>query len=396
MARRNSDPGAVRIKSNADFYHLETLDDKVEAMVENRNEIVIHNIDYILQQKNISQAHMCSEDLEGTPQPPQMAVYKKVGKDIPFRTVARIAMAYGYTPEQLCSQLLDQTGGRGHAVDKLPPRPYEEYMKYIGTYHMACFATDTKPGDSKRTTARDLSFGLLSVYCGDAVDGIPTLRVVALTNCTEEERDKLLRCTANAEALGGGSVIRACYEKIAMARDAQTRKMPRMKYFYAGELTLSERIAEISLRQVRDSDVIRITMHNSAAGSCVESCYEGGKAIMNSAVRGQEHMLCTQALILSRLGFDHLAREELAQRLRMAPPEVDHRKSADAIISYVKTLFLSGDSAGGLASLDHEDRIDMLRYFIQRELSQAMKRDAQEFYQISAGADYETCEAVCR
>ena len=100
--RRNSNPSEVRVKSNADFFNLETLDARVDAMVENRNEIVIHNIEYILQQKNIAQAHMCNVDLEGSPQPPQMAAYKKAGKDIPFRTIARIAVAYGYMPEQLC------------------------------------------------------------------------------------------------------------------------------------------------------------------------------------------------------------------------------------------------------------------------------------------------------
>lgn len=112
--RRNGDPGEVRVKSIADFYQLDTLDARVDEMVENRNEIAIHNIEYILQQKNIAQAHMCNEDLEGSPQPPQMAAYKKKGKDIPFRVIARVGMAYGYTPEQMFGQLLDQTGGRGY------------------------------------------------------------------------------------------------------------------------------------------------------------------------------------------------------------------------------------------------------------------------------------------
>ena len=183
--KRNSNPSEVRVKGPADISHLMTLDEKVDEMVENRNEIVIHNIDYILQQKNLTQAQMCSRDLEDTPQPPQIAAYKRKGRDIPFRTIARIAVAYGYTPEQLCGQLLDQTKGRGYAIDKLPPRPNDEYLKYIGTYHMAYFGTDAKLGGNKRTTARSLAYGVLTIYLGNAVDGVPTLRVAAFSNCTE-------------------------------------------------------------------------------------------------------------------------------------------------------------------------------------------------------------------
>ena len=78
--KRNSNPSDVRVKGPADIAHLMTLDERVDAMVENRNEIVIHNIEYILQQRNITQAQMCSRDLEDTPLPSQIAAYKRKGR----------------------------------------------------------------------------------------------------------------------------------------------------------------------------------------------------------------------------------------------------------------------------------------------------------------------------
>lgn len=394
--RRNNTPSEVRVKSNADFYHLETLDARVDAMVENRNEIVIHNIEYILQQKNIAQAHMCNVDLEGSPQPPQMAAYKKVGKDIPFRTIARIAMAYGYTPEQLCGQLLDQTGGRGYAIDKLPPRPYDEYMKYIGTYHMAYFDNDAKLGGNKRTTARALSYGMLSIYPGSAVDGIPTLHLVAFTNCTDEERDALVRTTRNAEAQGGGRGVRTCYEKIATVQNPGTNEMPRMKCFYEGELTLTERIAEITMRQVKGSDVVHIDLHNRAAISSEGSLYKGGLATMMSTSRGEEHMPCVQAMILSKRGFANVAKEELANRLFLEPPKINLMDETKAIVAYMKALFPSENTDSPLSMLSDADKTSILESYIEKKLTEVIKRNVLGYYKISTTMDSDIYKAVCR
>lgn len=394
--RRNSNPSEVRVKSNADFFNLETLDARVDAMVENRNEIVIHNIEYILQQKNIAQAHMCNVDLEGSPQPPQMAAYKKAGKDIPFRTIARIAVAYGYTPEQLCGQLLDQTGGRGYAIDKLPPRPYDEYMKYIGTYHMTYFDNDAKLGGNKRTTARALSFGMLSIYPGSAVDGIPTLHVVAFTNCTDEERDTLSRCVKNAEAQGGGRGVRTCYEKVATARKDGSHEMPRMKCFYEGELTLTERVAEITMRQVKGSDVVHINLHNRAANSSEGSLYKGGLATMMSTSRGEEHMPCVQAMILSKRGFANVAKEELANRLFLEPPKINLMDETKSIVAYMKALFPSENTDSPLSMLSDADKTSILESYIEKRLTEIIKRNVLGYYKISTEMDSDIYKAVCR
>lgn len=393
--KRNSSPGEVRVKGPVDITPLATLDDQVEEMVENRNEIVIHNIEYILQQKNITQAQMCSHDLGGTPLTSQITGYKRRGKDIPFRTITRIAVAYGYTPEQLCGQLLDQTSGRGYAVDRLSPRPYDEYMKYIGTYHMAYFGTDAKLGGNKRTAARALSYGVLSVYLGNAVDGVPTLRVAAFSNCTEQERDSLVRCTAHAEGQGSSRGIWACYEKAAFAKNENGEK-PRQKCFYEGELNLTERVAEITMRQVKGSDVVHIVLHNRAANSSEGSRYKGGLATMMSTSRGAEHMPCIQAVILSKRGFNNIAKEELENMLFLEPPKVDLREETKAIIDYMKALYPSEDSDNPICHLGESDKAFILESYIEKKLTEVIKRNVLRYYKISTEMDSDIYKAVCR
>lgn len=393
--RRNINPSEVRVKGPADISHLQTLDEKVDEMVENRNEIVVHNIEYILQQKKITQAEMCTCKLENTPHASQVAAYKKKGKDIPFRTITRIAVAYGYTPEQLCSQLLDQTKSRGYNPDKLPPRHGDEYNKYHGTYHMAYFSTDAKLGSNKRTTARALAYGVLSIYPGNAVDGVPTLRVAAFSNCTEQERDTLIRRISNAEAQNSSRGIWTCYEKAAFVQN-QNGEMPRQKCFYEGEMTLTERVAEITMRQVRGSDVVHIELHNRAANSSEGSRYKGGLATMMSTSRGAEHMPCIQAVILSKRGFDHIAKEELANMLFLEPPKVDLQEETKSIISYMKALFPNDDTDTPISHLSDSDKAFVLESFIEKKLTEVIKRNVLGYYKVSTEMDSEIYKTVCR
>lgn len=394
--RRNRNPDEVRVKSNADFMNLKSLDSKVDAMVENRNEIVIHNIEYILQQKNIAQAYMCNVDLEGSPQPPQMAVYKKVGRDIPFRVVTRVAMKYGYTPEQLYGQLLDQSDGRAYGIGQIAPRPDDEYNKYIGHYYMAYFSTDAKLGSNKRTTSRNLSYGMLSVYPGNAVDGIPTLKVVAFTNCTDEERKALIRSIKHAEAQSGDRNIRACYESTANAQKTADHESPRAKCFYEGELILTERIAEITMRQVKGSDVVHINLHNRAANSSKGNPYKGGLATMMSTSRGEEHMPCVQALILSKRSFTDIAKEELAEHLYLEAPRINLKDEAKAIAAYTKALFPGENSDNPLSMLSDADKVSILETYIEKKLTEVIKHNVLGYYKISTEMDSDIYKAVCR
>ncbi len=390
-SRRNQKPGSVRVLRSEDLSGYGTLDARVDAMIENRNEVVIHNIECILQQRGIAQAHMCNVDLEGSPQPPQLAAYKKVGRDIPFRTVVRIGMAYGYTPEQMYGQLLDQTPAHGGAGEQ--PRPYSEHIKYVGTYHMAFFGTDAKLGGNKRTTARSLSNGVVSVYMNGTDGGRPVLRVAAFLNCTDDERDALTAAARRAESAGNG--VRACYEAAA-GRRSEGSWAPRMKCFYEGELRLTERIAGIELRQVRGGDIVHIELHNRAANSSEGRSYKGGLATMMSTSRGEEHMPCVQAAILSRRGFAGVAREELAQLLFLEPPEVELRDETRAIVAYMKALFPSDGADTPLSQMPDDDRTFMLESYIEKKLTEVIRRNVLGYYKISTEMDSAIYKAVCR
>lgn len=394
--RRNHTPSEVRVMSIEEFSHLETLDTKVDALVENRNEVAIHNIEYILQSRNIPQSYMCNVDLEGTPLPPQMATYKKVGKDIPFRTIARIGMAYGIPPEKLFGQLLDQSGPREQSTRALPLRPYDEYMKYVGTYHMAYFGTGEKLGCDKRTTAKSLAYGVLSIYPGNTVDGIPTLHAVAFTNSTPEEQEQLILSTTKAEAQNNSRGVRACYEKIAAAQKEGTFGTPRMKCLYEGEVTLTERITEITLHQVKGSDVVHMELHNRAAISSDGSHYKGGPATMSSTSRGEEHMPCLQAVILSRQGFREIAKEELAEALFMAPLKINVHAEVKDIVAYMKYLFPGEDVDNPTSQIADSYKFFSLESFIEQKITEVIKHNVLGYYKISTEMDSDIYKTICR
>lgn len=393
--RRNTVSEKFGIKGVEDFRDELTLDAKVEAMLENRYDIVIRNVEYLLHKHGISQAEMCSKYLQNSPQPPQMTAYKKVGKDIPFRVIVRIGMAFGYTPEQLSGQLLELSDGRGQAVDKLPPRPYDEYMKYVGTYHMAYFNTDAAIGDNRRTAARDLAAGVLTIYAGDAVDGVPVLRVIAFSNCTEAEHDKLIRTVSSAQQSQSIRGIRACYSKVAAPSEGEC-DTTRMKCLYEGDLQLTDRNAEITMRQVRGGDVVHICLHNKAANSSEGHDYVGGMGTMMSTSRGEEHMPCVQSVILSRKGFANTAKEELAAALFLEPPTVKMEKETADIITYTRALFPSEDSDNPLAHLSNADKEYMLNAFIEKKITEVIKRNFLRYYKISSHMDSVIYKRVCR
>lgn len=393
--RRNANPGTLSVMSVHDLLSEWSLDRKEDEMVENRYEIFIHNLEYLLQKMNISQARFCEELLDARPQPPQLAAYKKVDKDIPFRTVVRIAIACGYTPEMLLSQLLDQVDANGFAINKTPPRPVEEYRKYLGTYSMAYFATDAKLGGNKRSTARAMADGVMSIFFGSASDGVPSLNVLAFTNCVDDEQERLLKAVREAERKGNTRAIRQCYESIATMKKPGTNDMPRMKCFYEGRMTLTDRIAEITLEQVKGSDVIHLYLHNRAANSSEGSEYKGGLATMMSTSRGEEHMPCIQAIVLSKRGFT-IAKEELAKYLFLEPPKINLQEETKAIVAYMKALFPGEDADNPLSQLAEADKTFVLESYIEKKLTEVIKRNVLGYYKVSTEMDSDLYKAVCR
>lgn len=389
--RRNSTPEKVQVKNISDFSDIQSFNEKVDALVENRNEVVIHNVEHILRQRNISQAYMCDRDLNGQPSSPQLTSYKKKGKDIPFRMVARIAMMYGYTPEQMYSQLLDQANTPTPAANTPRLRPAQEYAKYVGTYSIAYFASDPKLGTNHRTTAQSLCFGVLSVFSGVAEGGAPSLNVLAFLNCTAEERELLLELARNAEQPNSNSSLRSCYENMCHGSRAS-----RLKCLYEGELLLVDRIAEITLRQIKGSDIVHIRLHNSAAISSEGSSYSGGLTTMMCTSRGTEHMPCVQAAILSKRGFANTASEELAEYLFMDTPNIDFEYELDEIVTCIKKLYPGDDPENPTTQFRDADKTFLLKGFIEKRLIDILNRNVFSYYKVTSDRDCEAYKALCR
>ena len=392
IERRNANPSEVSVMDVADCSGMETLDEMVEAMVENRNEIVIHNIEYILRQKNMSQARLCNDLLEGSPQPPQLAAYKQPGKDIPFRTVVRVALACGVSPEQMYGQLLDHSEGPATGSDKVKARPRDEYMKYIGTYSLAFFYTDAKLGNNKRSTARAMGSGVLTIFDKSGKKNLSSLDVLAFVNCTEAEQEELLEAVRAAERKGSARAIRDCYERLA---SVVIDGAPRMKCFYEGHMTLNDWIAQIHLHQVEGSDVINLEMHNRAANSSAGSEYKGGLATTQSTSRGEEKMPCVQTVAISRPGF-RIAKEELANHLFMGPDEVNMDEEIRLILANAKALYANQDADNVLSHLSESDKDFMLASFIAKKFNEVIKRNLRAYHKISTEMDSAYYQAVCR
>ena len=245
------------------------------------------------------------------------------------------------------------------------------------------------------TTANSLASGLMTIYAENATGNVPALKVIAFTNCTEQEQEKLLATVRSAEASRSVRGIRECYTRLAMAQDENSNEKPRAKCLYEGEVELTQLEARITIRQAKGTDEVRVTLHNRAANSSEGSPYKGGKGTMASFSRGQEHRPCVQAVILSRKGFDSVAREEIALKLYMDDPQANVSKETEAIINCMESLFLADASESHIAQLPERDRRAMLESFVEMKVLEA-KRNALKCFKVSIEDDAAVYAAFCR
>ena len=393
--KRNINPEDVYVLSVNALPKDETLDWKEDALVENRYNVFLRNLKYLQDKAGLNQGPMCGQLLEGRPQTSQLSAYKDVGKDIPYRIMARIAIAFGYTPEEMTGQILEQVDADGFDIHKIPPRPVEEYKKYQGTYSMAYFATDAKLGGNKRTTASAMANGVMSVFLGMPVGDVPTLEVVAFINCTDDEKETILNEVHEAERKRVKEVIRKCYERAANVREPGTDETPRRNCLYTGRMTLNDHIAEVTLKQESGSNVINLKMHNRVAISSDGRDYKGGLATMMSTSCGREQMPCIQAVILSKRSFA-IAKEELAEKLLLAPPTVDLQDEIKPMVAYMKSLFFTDNFDDPVYQFSDADKMRAFEIFVERKLTEVIKRNIFGYYKVSRDMDSGLSETVCR
>ena len=387
--------GVVRVLGRADLNQIENLNQRIDDMMENRFEIFIHNVDYLLATHNIAQNTLCSEMLPGILHPTQMSGYRNKGRAIPFDKMVAVAALFGYTVEQICSELLDDPTTARERNRPVSLRPPEECKKYYGTYELAFFDTGKPLGANNRATKDALAQGIMTVYPGNPVNGIPTLQAIAFVNCTDEEMAALK--SALAAAMVGGTAnpdVYSCYETTAATFTSEDGE-PRTKYLYAGNLVLTDSMADIMLHQVNGNDSAQIIAHNRAAGSSDGKMYRGGLATMMSISRGGEHMPCIQAMIISRRGFDRVAKEEVANWLYLAPPTIDVSDSVKTIISYMKMLYGGDSESGPVADLSESDKQFCLENFAEKKMTDALRRNLVSYYKVSTVMDGEIYRALC-
>lgn len=386
--------GVVKVLSRADFNQIENLNQRIDDMMENRFEIFVHNVDYLLATHNIAQNTLCNDMLPGILHPAQMSGYRNKGRAIPFDKMAAVAALFGYTVEQICSELLDDPTTARERNRPVSARPPEECKKYYGTYEMAFFDTGKPLGANNRSTENSLAHGIMTVYPGNPVNGIPTLQVIAFVNCTDDEKAAIKNALASSLAANDNPDYYHCYEATVATFKSKGGE-PRTKCLYAGNLVLTDRMADMMLHQIQGTDSAQIIAHNRAAGSSEGKAYRGGLATMMSISRGGEHMPCVQAMIISRRGFSHVSMEELANWLYLSPPTIDVSDSVKAIISYMKLLYSDGGEGGLLGDLSDDDKRFCLESFAEKKMTDSLRRNLVSYYKVSTVMDGEIYKALC-
>lgn len=337
-----------------DFSPEDSLEAKVQKMAKNRFAITMHNLDWLRRQRNISQSHMCNVELHGYPKSSQISAFRNLRQEIPFPTIIRFGLAFGYTPEQMTGQLLDAQNEVAH----VSIRREAELEKYVGHYFVTYFHTDANLGENSRSTTHALSYGLLTIY-RDGQSLMPSLRAIAFFSTTEAACRKLRASLENS----GGSTVR---QVDTQAADVQTSgRSTNKKCLYEGTLELRDRIVEITLMQVYGSKTAHLCLHNQAANSSEGSVYRGGLATLCSISRGQEHMPSVQAAILSRQGFSHVAKEVIAKYLIFQPPHIELHQEVQDIIHYINIPF-RGEATRQINELSETDLIYLLESYIKK------------------------------
>lgn len=408
VGSKKRDVGPVTVLKTEDLVKLDTLEERTNALLENRYEIFMHNVTFLCKKHGISQAKLCTDKLNNLIQPPQLTSYKKYGKDIPLSAIAMVASAFNLTIEEICGQILEECGQNSDGDSAEQGRSREEYEKYLGLYDVAYFDTSKPLGANFLPTANSLSNALLVVYEECNALGIASFHVAALMNCTDEERDKVAGLIERLNLKNAGKAVYDCCESVVSNTNAS-----RAKCLYKGNIYLTEQMVEITLHQVKGSNVIHLLAHNRAAGSSEGKNYKGGLTTMLSVSRGAEHMPCIQAALLmsgthtevwdennkprtcpkNRLRY--FPEEQLAHKLYMAPPAIEFDQETKEIVAFMRLLFSEGEHSA-LTALSDEDKRCCLENFAERKLTNALKRNILSYYKISVQMDSDVYRMICQ
>lgn len=385
-----------------------SLDEKEDLMMENRCTIFIKNYKYLLQKSGKTQAQFCRDVLADSPSPQLLAGYKKEDKDIPLRTMIRIATAFDKTLEEMTGTLLDGSMER-HPV---MPNNQSEYEKYCGTYDFVYFSTSEPLGMNHKSTPESLNYAVMTICAAVNEVGSMNYLVYGLFHCTEAERQMLYNYMKGKNLLNSASDVLDSYRKVAESRSAPGQES-RVKYLYEGTFRLDSSMAEISMHQVKGSDFVRILMHNRAAKSSEGKRFSGGMAVMTSVSRGEEHMPCTQAGMFSvpkyamqteqnpndrkmvlQSAFAHLSKEKIAEKLYLMPPKVSLEQEAKDLFAYIRMFLPEEDVSTPLTEMSEEDKLYCVESYIEKKLTDIVRRNILSYYKLSLKMDSEAYQML--
>lgn len=379
-----------------------SLTDKENLMMENRCTIFIKNYEYLLKQSGLTQAQFCREMLNDYPSPQLLAGYKKARKDIPLRTMIRIAAAFDKTLEEMTGTLLD-----GSQIQKVEPADQAEFKKYCGVYDYAYFSTSSPLGENFKPTPEALNYAVITICAVVNEIGSLSYRAYGLFHCTEAERQMLCGYLKGVNLFNEAPKVQKCYQQVAESKSGPAEEL-RVKYLYAGSFRLDKSMAEITMNQVHGEDVVHIRMHNRAAKSSEGKKFSGGMAVMMSSSRGEEHMPCVQAGVFSApkyevqtghnpnekteillAAFPYLQKEQLAEKLYMTPPKVTLGTEAKDLLSYIK-MFLDTDGVPTpLTEMSDDDKQYCVETYIEKKLTDVLRRNILSYYKLSLKMDSE-------
>ena len=367
----------------ADLPPLDSLDQKTDAMVENLNTHFINNMDYLRERKGImSQAELCSGLFEGSPSSPLLTGYRHVDRDIPFRTMNRIAIALGVDLEDMiCKDLsLDPASLDAGSIG------WDVYAKYIGTYGMAYFENVAAEGKNREKTYEALRYGAMTIYADPSLHG-KGLKVVAIFNRRENNLEQRVKdYLADFNLANGNSDIIRRYRDFTVGLVDVTEEIYG-KYLYEGELTINDRVVELSLHQMNGSDMAHIELQNQAKESAAGKNYIGGIGIISSTSRS-DHLPCVQTILISKYGFDAWPAENIANHLFFGHKKIDLRVEAKEIVDFIWAIIGKGEPVfETLTGLSDETKQEMLANLVENRLNAAMRKNIFSFFKITHEAD---------
>jgi len=414
MADKKRDYRNARPKTKEEIEQFgDEISKKVSDLLENQDLLFLRNTEYLRSLSKLNQRELCEEKLQGYISPAQFAMYKQEGKLIPRHAIMAVAAAYGLTFGDLCETIIGTDPipvPSDPAPNPVTPRPVKEYEKCLGTFDIAYFDPSKPVGENHEVTEDSISFGVMAVYSTKTAMGASQFHVSAIIPCTSEQRNSVATSVEDAEVRKNTDMIRKNIEKIANS-SSDFGGSSGMSHLYEGNIMLTEQMMEIKLNQVNGRDVIHLMTHNRVKDSSEGKDYLGGLATMMSVSRGAEHMPCVQAVILSRgtkkksinevtqktemcpaSRFEFFSAEKLASMIYFAPPKVSLKDEVEAIVEWMGILYGNGESV--TTALSDEDKKYCLEVFIEKKISEALKRNALSYYKIPLQMDSEVYQML--